>query len=60
MRKAGQTALVVGTVLTAINQGDALLSHHVTVALLCKNPLTYAVPYLVLTYGALSISCRHV
>jgi hypothetical protein len=43
VRKAVPTALVVGTVLTAINQGDALLSHHVTPALLWKIPLTYAV-----------------
>ena len=56
VRKAAQTALVVGTVLTAINQGDALQNHHVTAALLWKIPLTYAVPYLVSTYGALSIS----
>ena len=58
-RKAAQTAAVVGTVLTAINQGDALLSHHVTALLLWKIPLTYAVPYLVSTYGALSISRGH-
>ena len=60
VRKAAQTALVVGTVLTVINQGDALLNHHVTAALLWKIPLTYAVPYLASTYGALSISRRHV
>ena len=58
VRKAAQTALVVGTILTAINQGDALLNHHVTLALLWKIPLTYAVPYLVSTYGAFSISRR--
>ena len=60
MRKAVQTALVIGTVLTAINQGDALLHHHVTAALVSKIPLTYAAPYLVSTYGALSISRRRV
>ena len=58
VRTAARTALVVGTVLTAINQGDALLTHHVTAALLWKIPLTYAVPYLVATYGALSLSRR--
>ena len=58
VRKAAQTAAVVGTILTAINQGDALLNHHVTAALLWKVPLTYTVPYLVSTYGALSISRR--
>ena len=60
MRKAAQTAVVVGTILTAINQGDALLNHHLTAALLWKIPLTYVVPYCVSTYGALSISRRHV
>ena len=43
-------ALVVGTVLTLINQGDALLSGaHVSVV---KVGLTYLVPLLVSTYGA--------
>ena len=45
-------ALVVGTILNLINQGDTLLSgHHVDFA---KLALTYAVPYLVSTYGAVS------
>ena len=59
VRKAAQTSAVVGTVLTAINQGDALLNHHLTSVLLWKIPLTYAVPFLVSTYAALSISRRH-
>jgi predicted RNA-binding Zn-ribbon protein involved in translation (DUF1610 family) len=56
VRTAAWTALVVGTVLTAINQGDALLSHHVTAALLWKIPLTYFVPFAVSSYSALAIS----
>jgi hypothetical protein len=44
----------------AINQGDALLHYHVTAALVWKIPLTCAVPYLVWTYGALSISRIHI
>ncbi len=44
-------ALTVGTVLTAINQGDVLFTGHVTVALLWKIPLTYAVPFVVATLG---------
>jgi len=56
--KALQTAAVVGTVLTVINHGDALLVHHLTLDLLWKTPLTYVVPYLVSTHGALSISRR--
>ncbi len=58
IRKALQTAAVVGTMLTVINHGDALLAHHLTPDLLWQIPLTYVVPYLVSTYGALSISRR--
>lgn len=46
-------ALIVGTVLTAINQGDLLVTRDATVALLWKVPLTYAVPFVVATVGAL-------
>jgi hypothetical protein len=45
-------ALIVGTILNLINQGDALLgaaSLNVTKVL-----LTYVVPYCVATYGAVS------
>ena len=45
-------ALVVGTILNLINQGDTLLAgHRLDFA---KLALTYAVPYLVSTYGAVS------
>lgn len=47
------TALVVGTVLTAINQGDRLVRGDVTTAVLLKMALTYRVPFLVSTSGAL-------
>ncbi len=47
-------ALIVGTVLTAINQGDVLFTGHVTGALLLKIPLTYAVPFVVATLGAMT------
>ena len=43
---------VVGTILNLINQGDALFEGgHVNLA---KIILTYAVPYCVATYGAVS------
>lgn len=58
VHKALQTAAVGGTALTVINHGDALLAHHLTLDLLWTTPLTYVVPYLVSTYGALSISRR--
>jgi hypothetical protein len=45
-------ALIVGTILNLINQGDALLAGHTLD--FTKLALTYAVPYLVSTYGAVS------
>ena len=45
-------ALVVGTVLNLINQGDALLTGASLDYL--KLGLTYAVPYFVATYGAVT------
>ena len=56
LRKALATSLVVGTILTAINQGDALITGPPTLAMLWKIPLTYFVPYAVSTYSALAIS----
>ena len=50
--KAFLTACVVGTILTSINHGDQILSgnfpHPVKVA------LTYCVPYIVTTWGAIT------
>ena len=51
-RRSLWVALVVGTILNLINQGDALLAEQrLNIA---KLALTYAVPYLVCTYGAVS------
>ena len=51
-RRSLWVALVVGTILNLINQGDALLAEQrLNIA---KLMLTYAVPYLVSTYGAVS------
>ena len=49
-------ALVVGTILTLLNQGDVLVSGSWNNALYWKIPLTYCVPFLVASYGALSNS----
>ena len=46
-------ALIVGTVLTAVNQGDVLFTGGVTATLLWKVPVTYAVPFAVATLGAM-------
>jgi hypothetical protein len=43
-------AIVVGTILNLINQGDAAANGHALV--LWKMALTYCVPYCVSTYGA--------
>ena len=49
-------ALVVGTVLNLINQGDALFAGRPLSVL--KLVLTYAVPYAVATYGAVAFRLR--
>ena len=53
LRRSTLTALVVGTVLVAINQGTVLAAGDVPGALAWKVPLTYAVPFCVATWGAL-------
>jgi hypothetical protein len=54
LRRAVYVALVVGTILTAINQGDVLLAGEVTSLVIAKILLTYLVPYSVSTFSALS------
>ncbi len=49
-----RVALVVGTVLVAINHGDLFLSGNWRSYLLWKVPLTYCVPFAVSTYAAVS------
>lgn len=52
-RRSLWVALIVGTILNLINQGDTLFSgQRLAVA---KLVLTYIVPYLVSTYGAVSL-----
>ena len=51
-RRSLYVALVVGTVLNLINQGDALLGAAPFSWL--KAVLTYTVPYAVCTYGAVA------
>lgn len=55
-RRSLYAALVVGTVLNLINQGDALFGT-ISVNWL-KVFLTYLVPYAVSTYGAVSVQIR--
>lgn len=51
-RRSAWAAVVVGTVLNLINQGDALFSGRKLDW--TKIALTYLVPYCVTTYGAVS------
>jgi hypothetical protein len=53
LRRSAWIAVVVGTILTAINQGDLLLAGQWSPSLAWKLPLTYAVPFIVATLGAL-------
>ena len=55
-RRSLWVALVVGTVLNLINQGDALFGGGPVN--LAKLALTYVVPYCVATYGAVSFRLR--
>ena len=55
-RRSFLVALVVGTVLNVINQGDALFG--AAPINWVKIVLTYFVPYAVCTYGAVSFQIR--
>ena len=52
VRSALIVAIIVGTILNLINQGDALLTG--TSIVWWKICLTYLVPYCVSTYGAVT------
>ncbi len=52
VRRSLVLAVIVGTILNIINQGDALLAGTHLVA--WKIALTYCVPYCVATYGAVT------
>jgi hypothetical protein len=54
LKRSTIAALVVGSILTGLNQGDFLLSGQWNNALYWKVPLTYCVPFIVASYGALT------
>ena|SRR6266540_989713 len=56
LRRSALTALVVGSILTAINQGGALIAGTASLSLLWQIPLTYCVPFCVASWGALTNS----
>jgi hypothetical protein len=53
LRRSFLTAVVVGTFLTAVNQGSILAQGDFPSGLYWKIPLTYIVPFCVATWGAL-------
>jgi len=55
LRTSVPLAIVVGTVLTAINQGTVLIDGDFPAALWWKIPLTYSVPFMVSTWSQLKV-----
>ena len=53
LRRSILTSAVVGTILVAINQGTVIVAGEATTELAWKIPLTYCVPFLVASWGAL-------
>ncbi len=54
LRRTIKIALVVGTILTAINQGDVILGGHATFVTWIKTALNYCVPFVVSNLGLLA------
>jgi hypothetical protein len=57
--RAIKVALVIGTILMVINQGDIMLSGHLTALVAAKILLTYTVPFSVSSYSALAANRLH-
>ncbi len=53
LRRSIITSAIVGTILVAINQGTVIIAGEATSELAWKIPLTYCVPFLVASWGAL-------
>jgi hypothetical protein len=58
MVRSVKLAMVVGTILFALNQGDIVLGGNFPQALMWKIPLTYVTPFLVSLWGALASAKR--
>ena len=56
--KTIRIALIVGTVIFAINQLDVVLRHKATLATYLKCAVTYLVPFCVSNYGILVATRR--
>jgi hypothetical protein len=58
LRTSILTALLVGTVLVAINQGTAIVRDGLTADIAWRVALTYLVPFCVATWGSVAGSRR--
>lgn len=54
LRRTSRIALVVGTILTAINQGDVILGGDAATLTWVKAGLNYCVPFVVANLGLLA------
>jgi hypothetical protein len=54
LRRTLTIAIVVGTILTAINQGDVILKGEATSTTVVKAALNYVVPFIVSNLGLLA------
>ena len=54
LRRTLTIALVVGTILTAINQADVILRGEASAATVVKGALNYVVPFIVSNLGLLA------
>jgi hypothetical protein len=54
LRRTIRIALVVGTILTLINQADVLLEGDATLLTAVKIPLNFVVPFIVSNLGVIS------
>ena len=52
VKRSSKVSLIVGTLLTVINQLDLLLTQGLDATLIFKVLLTYCVPYCVATYSS--------
>ena len=52
VKRSSKVSLIVGTLLTVINQLDLILSQGLDVTVAFKVLLTYCVPYCVATYSS--------
>jgi len=58
IKKALKIALIVGTILNLINQGDAIIGMHLENIHIGKLILTYTVPFFVSLYTAVTLAMK--